>query len=447
MQSHIVNQTQEHIKAEGEEDKNHHGPPPDRFMSESENMRTGIVGTDALSKALSRQGIKTEMQLSNLGIDDKRTTTYYRNKQKKEAFEIMMQASHKFNIHQATLDLAKEEYSRYRDVREHVHDFEACVAACLILGLEENLLRGGMDGVADYKARPQYILAKPSLALVEESEVKSTSVAVVTNEGIAMACWTDSQSRDWLQRVLGGYEFEQGTAIPPNSEKIKAALVEVICSKLLSVKLQVAMTKGTQVELKPSVFGSLTAASRNKMFQKADTSSSESCLIGSGLVVANLKSILAEKKDELATLGVNSALRDCLAMHVKNAVASRLQHDSNKRKREHDKSLETKRLRLEKSAADRVGLMNMSIVTAVQEAKGSSYAPIVMATGGQSLADELLSFSGDFEGTSNVQHVVKSESKVSLASKDSDHSISSEPINPEPAVKVVKQVKVKIKFG
>ena len=411
-------------------------------------MRTGIVGTDALSKALSRQGIKTEMQLSNLGIDDKRTTTYYRNKQKKEAFEIMMQASHKFNIHQATVDLAKEEYSRYRDVREHVHDFEACVAACLILGLEENLLRGGMDGVADYKARPQYSLAKSSPALVEESEVKNTSVAVVTNEGIMMASWTNNQSRDWLQQVLTRYEVEQGIA--PVSEKILATVVEVICSKLLNAKPQVAMTKGTQVVLKPSVFGSLTAASRNKMFQKADTLSSERSLIGSGLVVANIKNILAEKKDELATLGVNSFLRDCLAMHVKNAVASRLQHDSNKRKRVHEKSLEMKRLKLEKLGADRVGLMDMSVVTTVQEANDSSYAPIAVTIGGQSLADELLSFAGAVEGTSNVQHVVKSESKVSLASKDSDHSISSEPLNsePEPAVKVVtKQVKVKIKFG
>ena len=47
-------------------------------MSESENLRTNLVGSNSNFKAMSRLGIKIEMQLSNLGSDDKRTTTYYR---------------------------------------------------------------------------------------------------------------------------------------------------------------------------------------------------------------------------------------------------------------------------------------------------------------------------------------------------------------------------------
>ena len=100
-------------------------------MSESENLRTSMIAITAEDKRIEREQIRIEKSLSNLGTDDKRTTTYYRNKQKRQAFEIMQNAAAKYNIHDTIISYAKEEYSRYRDVREHVHDFEACVAACM----------------------------------------------------------------------------------------------------------------------------------------------------------------------------------------------------------------------------------------------------------------------------------------------------------------------------
>merc|ERR1711907_756290 len=94
---------------------------------------------------IERLANQIEKSLSNLGSDDKRTTTFYRNKQKRQAFEIMANAAAKYNIHDTIISYGKAEYSRYRDVREHVHDFEACVAACIILGFETTLLVGQLQ--------------------------------------------------------------------------------------------------------------------------------------------------------------------------------------------------------------------------------------------------------------------------------------------------------------
>ncbi len=51
---------------------------------DSENMRVYFGATHSRFKEIERIQIKAEMQLSNLGHDDKRTTVYYKNKMKKE---------------------------------------------------------------------------------------------------------------------------------------------------------------------------------------------------------------------------------------------------------------------------------------------------------------------------------------------------------------------------
>jgi hypothetical protein len=86
--------------------------PPDKFMSEAENTSTRIVGTDAISKKLMRKQIEVEKGLSNLIANDRRTTEYYKDQQKKEAFEKMYHTATCHGIHDSIIEFAKEEYSR-----------------------------------------------------------------------------------------------------------------------------------------------------------------------------------------------------------------------------------------------------------------------------------------------------------------------------------------------
>ena len=86
--------------------------PPDRFMSEAENTSTRIVGTDATAKKLLRKSIEVEKGLSNLIANDRRTTTFYKDQQKKAAFDKMYDTADHHGIHYSILEFAKEEYSR-----------------------------------------------------------------------------------------------------------------------------------------------------------------------------------------------------------------------------------------------------------------------------------------------------------------------------------------------
>jgi hypothetical protein len=72
---------------------------------------------------------------------------------KRDAFELMRDISANLSIHKSVLSRAKEEsefistllltisfafrFARFRDVREHVHNYHAVIAACLILAYEE----------------------------------------------------------------------------------------------------------------------------------------------------------------------------------------------------------------------------------------------------------------------------------------------------------------------
>jgi hypothetical protein len=94
-------------------------PPPC-----SENLKTGIVGTDALFKKLYRTHQEVEMNLrcessselllillatSTIGNDDRRTRTAYRNRMKRDAFELMRDIAANLSIHKSVLARAKEE--------------------------------------------------------------------------------------------------------------------------------------------------------------------------------------------------------------------------------------------------------------------------------------------------------------------------------------------------
>jgi hypothetical protein len=76
-------------------------------------------------------------QLSNIGNDDKRTRQGFKTQQKQKAFVLMKEMAANLNVHPLVIEKAKEEFTRYREVREALHHFEGSVVACLVIAFEE----------------------------------------------------------------------------------------------------------------------------------------------------------------------------------------------------------------------------------------------------------------------------------------------------------------------
>uniref|UniRef100_A0A7S3NKU5 Uncharacterized protein n=1 Tax=Aureoumbra lagunensis TaxID=44058 RepID=A0A7S3NKU5_9STRA len=144
VEEHHMFEGNQHRKFEGEEDKSHHGPAPNRLFSASHNMRTNLVavaGAGASRAARLRLcADQVELGLSNLGRkDERRTREGYKDAQKKRAFELISHVAMNLNIHQTVVERANELFAYYRDNKEILHRFNAVVAACLLQALEENM--------------------------------------------------------------------------------------------------------------------------------------------------------------------------------------------------------------------------------------------------------------------------------------------------------------------
>lgn len=143
VQSHHVDLGAAKRNFEGVEEKNHYGPTPNHLMSDAWNMSTSMCTTsftghdDSGFKKLSHAARTVEMDLSNIGCDDRRTREGYKSKQKRQAFELMEHLADNLNIHRSVVVRAEEEFSKYRDVRESLQQYEGVVAACLALAYQE----------------------------------------------------------------------------------------------------------------------------------------------------------------------------------------------------------------------------------------------------------------------------------------------------------------------
>ncbi len=118
-------------KFEGEEDKSHHGPAPNKLYSAAHNMKTSLVptgGAGGQRAARLRQASDTmEMGLSNLGTDERKTRTGYKDQMKKKAFDLIAHAASNLNLHDSVVGRAQELFANFRDEREFVQKFDAVV--------------------------------------------------------------------------------------------------------------------------------------------------------------------------------------------------------------------------------------------------------------------------------------------------------------------------------
>ena len=225
VQNHMIDEGAEFRVFAEEEDRNHHGGISDPLLPESENLRTSMfVGTsrDKGWKKLFRANQNLEMNLSTIGNDDRRTRTGYRTQQKKQAFEMMANAMNKLGINRVVLDDAKALFARYRDVKEHVHDFNGVVGACIAIAYSENILSGFDTDIVEKRLMPSSIESNTSTSealksnkYIENIE-KHGDTALATLVDIPMNHWSINQVETWCHAVLNAHINDNKNQIDKN---------------------------------------------------------------------------------------------------------------------------------------------------------------------------------------------------------------------------------------
>ncbi|OQR95873.1 hypothetical protein THRCLA_07499 [Thraustotheca clavata] len=132
VQDHIVHEGNAYRKFEGEEDKSHHGPAPNKLFSTGHNLRTMISQDGEQSANLRRAAEFVEMNLSQMGKDERRTRIGYKDQMKQKAIRLIDHTGANLDLHEIVCNRAKKMFAEFRDLREHVHQFEAVVAGCII---------------------------------------------------------------------------------------------------------------------------------------------------------------------------------------------------------------------------------------------------------------------------------------------------------------------------
>ena len=80
---------------------------------------------------------QTEMDLSQIGQDERRVREGFKSEQKQKAYKLIDDHSNRLRIHPSVVNKAMDEFSSYRDFKQALQDFEGIVAACLYLSYEE----------------------------------------------------------------------------------------------------------------------------------------------------------------------------------------------------------------------------------------------------------------------------------------------------------------------
>jgi hypothetical protein len=127
------------------------------------------------------------------------------------------------NIHSTVVTRAKEEFAKYRDLREAVQQFTGIVAACIVLAYQD--LSEEFD--LDIKAP---VFKGPRLASDSSGSSGSRSIGPVPNKddpaestqsSTPMRSWSTAQTKEWLC-VIGGAAYAD--LVDPIMTRIEAAV-------------------------------------------------------------------------------------------------------------------------------------------------------------------------------------------------------------------------------
>lgn len=197
--------------AEDNVDRNHHGPAADRLYSAAHNLRTDLSGNSAIAARLRQTSESVELGLSNLGKDEKRTRIGYKDQHKKKAFNRIKGAAMALGLHESIVDRAHELFASLRDDREAVRDFDAVIAACIIIAADEvarneHTLQIANDHQKNEKdAPPRIAFDEANLATTRRAQLLQKPLAVSSSS-------TTKRSRD--EKSVK----EEGKAPPPKQQ-------------------------------------------------------------------------------------------------------------------------------------------------------------------------------------------------------------------------------------
>lgn len=216
VQDHFINSGEAHRNFEDGEDRNHHGPKRDALMPDSVNMRTsigdGFHDNDRSNKfrKLQELAMQAEMDLSNIGKDGRASTRVgYKTNQKFKAFRLMADLASSLHIHEAVIERAKEEFAKYREVRERIENFEATVVGCILfayldLATEMNLDIKISDKVSHRDLGPSLSYTEQLASITQSDPSLRDDAAIHTLPHKRMKDFTKSEIRQWLVAVAGG---------------------------------------------------------------------------------------------------------------------------------------------------------------------------------------------------------------------------------------------------
>eukprot|EP01034_Spumella_vulgaris_P039135 gene39135-48336_t len=149
------------------------------------------------------------MNLSKIGKEEKHTREGYKTKQKRQAFALMEEIAANINIHQLVVGKAKEEFTKYRDIRDALHQFEGVVSACLVLAYEEMSLVMHLDEVTRSAEITSHISA---IAAAEDLPAPVEDVALTTVAEVLMTKFSLQQVEEWLRAVASNDKHGGGKA-------------------------------------------------------------------------------------------------------------------------------------------------------------------------------------------------------------------------------------------
>lgn len=356
VQDHRVDEgSQFRVFADDEgKDRNHHGPTPDPLMPDSENMRTSLIGMGSLYKKLQQTHQYVETNLSTINTDDRRTKTAYRSNQKRMAFSLMEDVAANLNIHDAVVEKAKEEFARFRDIREHVISFSAVVAACLALSFEHLVLSNQLDTKeqAVTETLSEWIKIPEKMIMVKEATLSAlrSEAANCVLADTPLKTWTTAELSTWLEAVFGKDSPHICRVLNHVSAVIAPTPISNVTQRLNAVNVTTNSVLGKRdVPEVPSFLGTTTMANRAKKLRLQRVVSVENSNAGPSpsisVVVANEKISETSISRVLSQLNIASALGDHEAAEkLKDALKTRLRYESLLVSLKAEKELEEKRL-------------------------------------------------------------------------------------------------------
>ncbi|GMF33290.1 unnamed protein product [Phytophthora fragariaefolia] len=100
-------------------------------------LLVNVVQDGEMAGNLRRAAEFVEMNLSQMGKDERRTRIGYKDQMKQKACRLIDHTISNLDLHEIVGSRAKKMFAEFRDVREHVHQFDAMVAGCVIAAYME----------------------------------------------------------------------------------------------------------------------------------------------------------------------------------------------------------------------------------------------------------------------------------------------------------------------